>query len=116
MNPVEAWRKVVLENYAKFDGRAARPEFWWFVLANIIVYVVIGILASISSIFYVLLAVYYLGTLIPYLAVGARRLRDSDKSGWLLLIGLIPFGGIVLLVFFCLAGTPGPNRYGPVPE
>lgn len=116
MNPVEAWKTVVIERYVKFDGRSARPEFWWFALANFIVFTILGLLAGAASALYVVVVLYYLAILLPSLAVAIRRLHDSDKSGWWILIGLIPFGGIVLLVFFCLAGTPGPNKFGPVPE
>jgi len=116
MNPVEAWKAVVLERYAKFDGRAARPEFWWFYVANIIAAIVLVILTQISSIFWVLYAVYFLAIIIPSIAVAIRRLHDSDKSGWWLLITFIPFGSIVLIVFWCLAGTPGPNKFGAGPE
>ncbi|MFI5267360.1 MAG: DUF805 domain-containing protein [Chloroflexota bacterium] len=60
---------------------------------------------------------YSLAVLLPTLAVGARRLHDRDMSGWMLLVGLIPvIGTIVLLVIFCLDGTPGDNRFGPKPS
>jgi uncharacterized membrane protein YhaH (DUF805 family) len=116
MNPVDAWKTVVMENYATFDGRAARPEFWWFVVANILIEIVFFVLIAISRIFVVLLVVYALAIIIPSIAVAIRRLHDSDKSGWFLLFGFIPFvGGIILLVFYCLAGTPGQNSYGTAP-
>jgi uncharacterized membrane protein YhaH (DUF805 family) len=113
-NPlVGYWKRVVMERYAQFTGRADRAEFWWYFLANIIVYVVLNILIAISSIFWVLYVIYALGVLIPGIAVGIRRLHDTDKSGWWLLISLIPLiGAIVLIVFWATEGTPGPNRYG----
>jgi len=116
MNPVEAWKTVVLERYAQFDGRAARPEFWWFALANFIVAVALVILIQVSGIFWLLYVAYVLGVIIPSIAVAVRRLHDTDKSGWWYLIALVPFvGGLILLILLCLEGTPGPNQYGAGP-
>jgi uncharacterized membrane protein YhaH (DUF805 family) len=113
-NPlVGYWKRVVLERYAQFTGRAARPEFWWYFLANLIISIVFNILVRVSGIFWILDVIYILAVLIPGLAVGVRRLHDTDKSGWWLLIALVPLVGIiVLLVFFATEGTRGPNRYG----
>ena len=113
-NPlVGYYKRVVLERYAKFDGRAARPEFWWFVLANFIVQLVLNLLAQAADFFWVIGALYGLAVLVPSLAVGVRRLHDTDKSGWFLLLWLIPcVGWIILIVFFATEGTRGPNRYG----
>ncbi len=114
---IENWKLVVLERFAKFDGRAGRAEFWWFVLANLLVYIALAILTQVSAIFWVLYAVYWLATLVPTIAVAIRRLHDTDKTGWLLLIAFVPFvGGIILLVFCAMEGTAGPNQYGPGPE
>jgi uncharacterized membrane protein YhaH (DUF805 family) len=111
------WKLVVLERYAKFDGRAGREEFWFYVLASVAIYVALLILAQVSGIFAVLYFVYWLATIVPSIAVGIRRLHDTDKSGWLLLVGLIPFVGfIILLVFYIQAGTEGPNQYGAAAE
>ncbi|MEI8000868.1 MAG: DUF805 domain-containing protein [Actinomycetes bacterium] len=114
---VNAWKRVVLENYANFQGRANMPEFWWFVLANFIVYVVLGlILASVSSIFFYLFILYAIGIIIPNLAVAIRRLHDTGKSGWFILLGIIPcVGSIILLVFYATAGQPTDNQWGPPP-
>jgi len=107
------WKLVVLERYALFQGRAGRPEFWWFTLANVIVAVILNVLAAATSLFLVVYVIYALALIVPSLAVAVRRLHDTDKSGWWILISLVPFvGGIILIVFLCLAGTPGPNRYG----
>jgi uncharacterized membrane protein YhaH (DUF805 family) len=113
-NPlVSYWKLVVLERYAQFTGRSRRAEFWWYFLANFIISVVLNILIGISSIFWVLYVIYGLAVLIPGLAVAVRRLHDTDRSGWWLLIGLIPIVGIiVLIVFWATDGNPGPNRYG----
>ncbi len=113
-NPlVSYWKKVVLENYAQFQGRARRAEYWWFTLANIIAVIVLLVLVAIAKIFWVLYIVYLLGLIIPSLAVTIRRLHDTDKSGWFILFGLIPFvGGLILLVFMCLDSTRGTNQWG----
>ena len=113
---IENWKLVVLERYAKFDGRAGRGEFWWFVLANFLVFIVLAILIQISGIFWLLYIGYALALIVPSIAVAIRRLHDTNKSGWWLLIGLIPFGGIVLLVFYILEGTNGPNNFGAAAE
>jgi uncharacterized membrane protein YhaH (DUF805 family) len=110
---VNTWKTVVLERFAKFDGRAGRAEYWWFVLANLIAYVVLAILMQIATIFVILLIGFWLAIIVPSIAVAVRRLHDTNKSGWFLLISLIPFvGGIILLVFLATAGDPGPNNYG----
>jgi uncharacterized membrane protein YhaH (DUF805 family) len=117
MDMINIWKTVVLERYAKFDGRAGRAEFWWFVLANLLVYVVIAILMAISSIFIILYIGYALAVIVPSIALAIRRLHDTDKSGWFLLIGLIPFvGWIILLVFYIMEGTSGPNSFGAAAE
>ena len=114
---IENWKLVVLQSYAKFDGRAGRAEFWWFALANFVVVFALAILAQISSIFLILYFVYAIAMFVPSIAVAIRRLHDTDKSGWMLLLGLIPFVGfIILLVFYIQEGTAGPNKYGPGPE
>jgi uncharacterized membrane protein YhaH (DUF805 family) len=112
----EAVTTVLTKKYADFSGRARRSEYWFFALASFIAYAVaygIG-LAIGTMILYYLVA---LALLVPGLAVGARRLHDTDKSGWLLLLVLIPLiGGLVLLVFFVQDSQPGDNQYGPSPK
>ena len=106
-----AWK-----NYVGFSGRARRAEYWQFVLFNIIALAICFVidLAIKSPVLYLL---YVLASLLPSLAVGVRRLHDTDRSGWWLLIGLVPLvGGIVLLVFACLEGNRGPNKYGADPK
>ena len=114
-NPlVGYYKRVVFERYALFNGRAARPEFWWFVLANFIIQLVFNILSQAADFFFIIGALYGLAVLVPSLAVGVRRLHDTDKSGWWLLIGLVPCAGIIILiVFFATEGTRGPNQYAP---
>jgi len=108
-----------LKKYAQFSGRSRRAEYWQYALFIGIAYVVLMVLAlaSKSSVVFGLIAVFYLGILVPSLAVGVRRLHDTGKSGWWLLFGIVPLvGGITLLVFSCLDSQPGPNQYGPNPK
>ncbi len=114
MNLIDNWKTVVFERYAKFDGRARRPECWLFILANVIAYLVLYLLMLVSSIFFIVYVVWALAMLIPNIAVEVRRLHDTDRTGWWLLISLIPFVGfIVLLVFLVTDSTPSDNQYGP---
>jgi len=118
----------VLKKYAVFSGRAGRAEFWWFFLINSLIIVglivlqitlssVVGRRSAVANLAISMLSVvYWLAILIPSLAVTVRRLHDSNLSGWWLLISFVPFGGIVLLVFYILASTPGANRFGPNPN
>jgi uncharacterized membrane protein YhaH (DUF805 family) len=117
------WYLDVLKKYAVFSGRARRKEYWMFVLFNLIVAFVLGIvdnmLGTVSQPYGVgtLGALYSLAVLLPSIGVGVRRLHDTNRSGWWLLIGLIPvIGWIVLLVFFVQDSTPGENRFGPNPK
>jgi uncharacterized membrane protein YhaH (DUF805 family) len=116
MNFVEAIQSG-FSNYVNFSGRAQRSAYWWWVLFYFILIVVADILDSVifgnPSVLY---AIATLALLLPSIAVGARRLHDIDKSGWWLLIALIPLiGAIVLIIFFAQKGTTGPNRFGPDP-
>ena len=113
-NPlVGYWKQVVLERYAQFTGRARRAEFWWYALANVIISVAFNILGAITTLFAIIGFIYWLGVLIPGIAVGIRRLHDTDRSGWWLLIALVPFVGfIVLIVFLATDSKPGVNQYG----
>jgi uncharacterized membrane protein YhaH (DUF805 family) len=117
MEMVQYWKLVVTERYAKFDGRANRAEFWWFTLFNFIVNAVLNVLGQASDLFMVVGILYSLALLIPSIAVGMRRLHDVNRSGWWLLISLVPCVGIiVLIVFFATEGDRGPNQYGPPPS
>ena len=112
------WYLAVLKNYVGFSGRARRTEYWMFALFNFIVFAVLAILAAVtkSYFFWVLYGLYALGVLIPSLAVAWRRMQDTGRHGLWILLGLIPFvGGIILLIFMILPGTPGPNEFGPDP-
>jgi uncharacterized membrane protein YhaH (DUF805 family) len=111
--------QTVLSKYADFKGRASRPEYWWYFLAQFILVLILEILLAATdnnSAVSVLLLAVSLALLLPSLAVGVRRLHDTDKVGWWILLGLIPvIGTIVLIVFFATPGTDGDNRFGPAP-
>jgi uncharacterized membrane protein YhaH (DUF805 family) len=112
-----SWYLAVLKNYAGFTGRARRTEYWMFALVNFIIYFVLEIIALAAHPVIYIAYIYGLAVLVPGLAVLSRRLHDSGKSFWWVLIGLIPFVGvIVLIVFACLPGTPGSNGYGSDPK
>ena len=132
------WMLLPLKRYAQFSGRSRRKEYWMYVLFLCLVAIVLSIIESIlglgghavltsetssSGVFYgalvnrgILSNLFLLATFIPSLAVGVRRLHDTNRSGWWYLLALVPLiGSIVLLVWFCTAGTPGPNNYGDDP-
>ena len=122
MSPVDAI-KSVLSQYAGFSGRARRSEYWWFALFSFVLSFVAAILDSAlgtslgSGSTGVIGLIVTLALLLPSLAVGVRRLHDTDRSGWWLLIGLVGLVWfIVLLVFFVQDGTRGSNRYGADPK
>jgi uncharacterized membrane protein YhaH (DUF805 family) len=117
MGFTEAVRSVIVERYADFQGRAPRSEFWWFWLFYVLLGLVIGALSAGSDVLGgILNLVVTLGLLVPSIAVGIRRLHDVDRTGWWILIGLIPLiGTIVLFVFWVQRGTDGDNRFGPDP-
>jgi uncharacterized membrane protein YhaH (DUF805 family) len=111
------WYLAVLKNYVGFSGRARRTEYWMFTLVNVIISLVLQIIALAAHPVIYIEYIYALAVLVPGLAVLSRRLHDSGKSFWWVLIGLIPLiGAIVLLVFMCLPGTRGPNQYGSDPK
>ena len=112
------WRK-----YGDFDGRAQRSEFWWWVVFVAILQVVASIVLTLLLVIFhnagflqwlgvLIFMVVLLAVILPSIAVSVRRLHDRDLSGWWYLLGFVPFGNIVLLVWYVLPGTPGPNRFG----
>jgi len=110
--------KVVRDNYANFEGRARRSEYWYFYLFNTVIGLVLkGVDYLIGTEIGIVGSIYSLAVLVPGLAVLVRRLHDSGKSGWyaLLLIFII-IGWIWLLVLLCTEGDHGPNEYGPDPK
>ena len=108
----------VLQKYAVFDGRASRREFWWWCLIHFIITVGIAILnLAVAEFFAIVGIVYGLATIVPHLAVGARRLHDHNKSGWLQLILFVPLiGWIIVLILMVLAGNEVENKHGPKPS
>ena len=120
--------RSVFSKYVVFEGRSRRSEYWMFVLFNFLVYAGLSILAAVilgfgddgaeAAVTTIsgLYGMYSLAVFLPSLAVCVRRLHDTGKSGWFILIGLIPFGGIVLLVWFATDSQPGSNAYGQNPK
>lgn len=108
----------VLKKYAVFSGRARRAEFWYFTLFSSIIMTGLGIIGSlISAQLSILTLLYWLGTLIPGLAVTVRRLHDTNRSGWWWFIVFVPLiGFIVLFIFSVLDSQPGDNKYGSNPK
>lgn len=109
MNMIDYTKKVVLENYANFNGRADRPEYWWFFLFSFLVSIGLNIVGAIIHL-PLISSIWSLAVLIPSIAVGVRRMHDVGKSGWFLLIP------IYNLILACTEGQPGPNEYGPDPK
>ena len=104
-----------LTNYFNFSGRASRSEYWWFILACMIAGVIGAVVDAATGRQFVETLVS-LGTIVPTLAAAARRLHDTDRSGWWQLLAFIPLiGWIVLIVWLATGGTPGVNRFGPQP-
>ncbi|KDN10761.1 DUF805 domain-containing protein [Gilliamella sp. Imp1-1] len=115
----------ITKNYANFNGRARRQEYWMFILFNfllnlaltIVSMILISISTSLVSVTNIISFVAWAALFIPSLAVAVRRLHDTDRSGWWILIALVPLiGAIVLLVFACSDSTPGSNQYGENPK
>ena len=114
-----------VKKYAQFAGRARRKEYWMFVLINAIIEFVISFVDNLAGLTIstgtsqigILSLIYALFILVPSLAISVRRMHDIEKSGWVLLLGLIPIvGPIILLVYACKAGTVGENKYGADPK
>ncbi len=121
-----SWYIGCLKKYADFTGRARRMEYWMFMLFEWLIATVLFVLSIVLSggaedpgplgmLMLAILVLFYLGTLLPLLAVTVRRLHDTDKSGWWFLLNFIPLGGLVVLFFMVSPGTPGDNRFGADP-
>nr|WP_322624973.1 DUF805 domain-containing protein [uncultured Flavobacterium sp.] len=115
---IEWYLKVVRDNYANFNGRARRSEYWFYSLATFLINIVLSILDWIIGLeIDIFSTVYGIAVLVPGLAVTVRRLHDTNKSGWYFLLVLLPvIGWIWLLVLLCTEGTYGPNDYGSDPK
>lgn len=117
------WFIQVFKKFAVFNGRSGRSEFWWFFLISFVVsFVLSGIDRFLGLVFAngkigLLSGIYMLIAFIPWIAVSIRRLHDTGKTGWWLLITIVPFvGNLILLIFMVLKSHPGPNEYGAEPD
>lgn len=128
-NIFDWWKKVVLKNYANFEGRARRKEYWSFQLVNFIIIIPIYVLfvimmlnsetgepSALSFIPLILMFIFGFSLLLPSIAVAIRRLHDTNKSGWYLLLSFIPVVSLILLVFYFTEGVTGENDYGADPK
>jgi uncharacterized membrane protein YhaH (DUF805 family) len=126
--PIAAAVKRFFNKYATFSGRASRSEYWWWTLVSVIVSIVLFLIMSLQSmpdsdgqvprfgavagISVALMGLWFLAIIVPSIALTVRRLHDSNKSGWLYLLSMIPFvGGIILLVFVLLPPDPAGQQY-----
>ncbi len=119
MSAFNYFKECFTQKYADFNGRARRSEFWYFVLFSMLTVIVLGIVDGLLIRligFPILTPLFVLAQFIPNLAVTVRRLHDTDKSGWWILLSLIPLVGLVVLVFMCMDSTPGINQYGRNPK
>lgn len=104
------WYKKVVTNYAVFNGRARRKEYWYFGLVSFLMILVVGFIGGLIGKGMLLYNLYNLAVLLPTVAVGVRRLHDSNRSGWWLLLP------VVNLIMLLQDSTYGPNKYGPSPK
>ena len=107
---MEMFLKVVRDNYANFNGRARRKEYWMFYLFYMIFFIGTTIIDVITGLFPILYTIFLLGILVPTIAVAVRRMHDTGKSGWFI---LIPFYGLILTF---IEGDAGENEYGADPK
>jgi uncharacterized membrane protein YhaH (DUF805 family) len=117
------WYLEVLKKYAVFEGRAGRKEYWFFVLFNILISMALGYVDWLTGNVNpetglgLLSSIYALGVMIPGMAVSVRRLHDTNRSGWWLLITFVPvIGALVFLYFMVLDSNPDINEFGPSPK
>lgn len=124
------WMILPLKRYADFSGRSRRKEYWMFTLFLILLIVPFvaiilstadpagdGEISTLGTMVLLIFGLFYLAILIPSIAVQVRRFHDQDKSGWFVLMNFIPYvGSLIVVVFMCLEGTKGENRFGPDPK
>ena len=117
------WYLEVLKKYAMFYGRARRKEYWYFILLSTVISTVLTIIDSVTGTFStdsevgLLSGIYLLATLVPSLSVTVRRLHDTNRSGWWLVVGVVPvIGVIILIVLLATDGNPENNDYGANPK
>jgi uncharacterized membrane protein YhaH (DUF805 family) len=106
--------RSVYRNIPEGVSRAPRSEYWWFALFSFLAYIPAIVLIGLTQTAWPLLG-WFLLVGLPTVSASVRRLHDTDRRGWWMLLGFIPFGGFVLIVFYCLPSRPGPNRFGPQP-
>jgi uncharacterized membrane protein YhaH (DUF805 family) len=118
-----SWFIEALRKYAIFSGRSRRKEYWYFVLFVVLITIALNMIDGLFGAHHrstgagLLSTIFSLAILIPSISVSVRRLHDIDRTGWWVLISLVPLiGWIVLLIFHVQDSTPGPNRYGPNPK
>lgn len=118
MNQMIASYRLFFQNYVNFSGRTRRRDYWYVVLVNFVIALVLQLLAQyVAGFFSILAGLYSLAVFIPGIAISFRRLHDTGKSAWWILLCLVPvIGSIVVLIFFCMDSQPGANQYGPNPK
>jgi uncharacterized membrane protein YhaH (DUF805 family) len=114
MNLVNAFKRVVLENYLNFIGRASKAEFWWYYLASILLSIGTAVIDLILGTAFVN-SLLSLALMLPGLAVSARRLHDTNRSGWWILLALTIIGIIPLIMWYVQSSDNTENRFGPIP-
>lgn len=117
------WYLKVLKQYAVFTGRAQRKEYWYFFLINFLITTALLLIDNMAGTLDkeagvgLVSSLYTLAVLLPSLAVAVRRLHDSGRSGWWVLLALVPIIGPIILIFLLIQdSTPGNNAYGPSPK
>jgi uncharacterized membrane protein YhaH (DUF805 family) len=113
---VEQAVRISLSKFADFSGRASRSEYWYLVLPLVVISIVLNLVDSLIFEMSILSLIFGLATLVPTVSAGVRRLHDTNRSGWWMLIALVPVVGLVLIYFLCQPGTPGQNQFGSEPS
>jgi uncharacterized membrane protein YhaH (DUF805 family) len=114
---IDNFRRILTEHYVDFQGRAPRAEFWYFVLAYFVIDIVLAIIQLTLGLSNVLTGLFALAILLPNLGLAVRRLHDIGRSGWWILIGIIPIAGWILLIYwYAQPGTSGTNEFGAEPK
>jgi uncharacterized membrane protein YhaH (DUF805 family) len=117
------WYLEALKQYAAFSGRSRRKEYWYFVLFNFLISIGIGLVSSAAGAIlsvewlgFAAVLLYFLAVLTPAVAVTVRRLHDTGRSGWWILLGVVPVLGVIMLLFMVQGSEAGQNSYGPNPK
>ncbi|MEO1251242.1 MAG: DUF805 domain-containing protein [Pseudomonadota bacterium] len=108
--------RTVLANYANFDGRSGRAEFWWWFLAYLIAYVVASAVGNMLGMGSLLASILALAVVVPSFAVSARRFHDIGMTGWLSLLLIVPLVNLIVMLVFFTRTSAGPNQYGEGPQ